>query len=268
MKPMLTTCYSFKRKRHSMILPSKLEIPLNDYILKKIQGAEIHSVTVSTRTVSISFSKEVEQIECTEILGIDANLENVTLASSEGVKRFDMQEIGQAKQKYREVKSHFKRNDHRILKEITEKYGKLQADKSQTEIHKITARIVKQAKKSNAGIALENINGIRKLYRKGNGQGTNYRSRLNSWAFGEFQRQIEYKAKSEGLTIIKINPRNTSAKCMICGNKLIPEECRMLRCLRCGLFIDRDENAAINIRRRGLEKLSPLGSSQSDCQVK
>jgi transposase len=28
----------------------------------------------------------------------------------------------------------------------------------------------------------------------------------------------------------------------------------MLRCLKCGLFIDRDENAAINIRKRGLEK--------------
>ena len=253
-KPILTTCYAFKFKEGSIILPSKLTIPLNDYVLKKIKDAEIRSVTVSARTVSICFSKEVQPIECSQILGIDCNLENVTLAGNGFTRKFDMQEIGQMKQKYREVKSHFKRNDHRILKEITEKYGKLQADKSQTEIHKITSRIVKLAKESNAGIAIENINGIRKLYRKGNGQGTNYRSRLNSWAFGEFQRQIEYKAKSEGLTIIKINPRNTSAKCMKCGNKLIPEECRMLRCLKCGLFIDRDENAAINIRKRGLEK--------------
>ena len=81
--------------------------------------------------------------------------------------------------------------------------GAIQADKSQSEIHKTTARIVKLAEKSNAGIALEDLKGIRKLYRKGNGQGTNFRARLNSWAFGEFQRQIEYKAKREGLTVIK-----------------------------------------------------------------
>ena len=54
-------------------------------------------------------------------------MENVTVASSKGIKRFEMKEIGEAKQKYREVKSHFKRNDSRIMKEISEKYGKLQS---------------------------------------------------------------------------------------------------------------------------------------------
>ena len=212
-------------------------------------------MTVGTRTVSVCFSKEVELIECSEILGIDTNLENVSVAGNGFTKRFDIKEISQTKEKYREVKSHFKRNDHMVLKEISEKYGKLQADKAQSEIHKITARIVKQAKKQNAGIALEDIRGIRRLYQKGNGKGTNCRSRLNSWAFGEFQRQIEYKAKSEGLIVIKINARGTSVKCSVCGNKTFPEENRVLYCPNCKRRIDRDVNAAINIRKRGLEKL-------------
>ncbi len=263
-KPILTTCYGFKFKEGSIILPSKIVITLNDYVLRKIRAAEICSVTVSTCTVGICISREVQPIECTEILGIDTNLENVTVASSKGTKRFDMQKIGQAKQNYREVKSHFKRNDSRILKEISEKYGKFQADKAQSEIHKITARIVKQAKKTNSGIALEDLKGIRKLYRKGNGQSTNFRSRLNSWAFGEFQRQIEFKAKSEGLPVFKINAGGTSSKCSICGNKLFPEENRLMYCAKCKIRIDRDANAAINIRKRGLEKLfsmrfSPIG---------
>jgi putative transposase len=254
-KPILTTCYGFKFKEGSIILPDKLAIPLNDYVLMKIKGSEVRSVTVSTRTVSICISQEVQPIECTEILGIDTNLENVTVAGNGSTKRFDMAEISQAKQKYRQVKSHFKRNDARIITKISEKYGKLQADKSMTEIHKITARIVKLARKEKVAIALEDIKGIRKLYRKGSGQGANYRSRLNSWAFGEFQRQIEYKAKSEGLTVIKINARGTSAKCSVCGDRMFAEESRMLRCSKCSLFIDRDENAAKNIRKRGLEKL-------------
>jgi len=254
-KPMLTTCYGFKKKGDSLIFPSKLKIPLNDYILKRIQGSQIRSVTVSTRTVIICISKEVQPMRCTEILGIDTNLENVTVADSNGVRRFDMQEIVRAKQKYREVKSHFKRNDVRLLKEISEKYGKLQADKAQSEIHKMTARIVELGVKQNSAIALENINGIRKLYRKGNGQGRNYRGRLNSWAFREFQRQIQYKAAREGIPVIFVNARGTSAKCSRCGNRMFPEENRMLYCPACKLRVDRDDNGAINVRKRGSEKL-------------
>jgi putative transposase len=254
-KPILTTCYGFKLKGGSIVLPSRMEISLNDYVLKKIQGNRIHSITVSREKVSISFSQEVQSVLCNEVFGIDTNLENVTLAGNGFTKKFGMQEIGVAKQRYREIKRHFTRNDHRIRREVHGKYGKMQVDKAQSEIHKTTARIVKLAKRSQAAIALEEMKGIRKLYRRGNGQGSNFRARLNSWAFGEFQRQIEYKAKREGLSVIYVNARNTSAKCMACGNKLFPEEYRKLTCWKCGLIIDRDENAAINIRKRGLEKL-------------
>ncbi|MHB2036978.1 MAG: IS200/IS605 family accessory protein TnpB-related protein, partial [Nitrososphaerales archaeon] len=201
-KPMLTTCRGFvlRLEGNDLILPSKLKIKLNDYILKKLHGTEIRSVTAGTRTVSVCFSKKIRKIECTGILGIDTNLENVTVADSYArIKKHDVTKISEKKAKYREVKRHFRRNDARIQKEICSKYGRLQTDKAQVEIHKITSRIVKQAKKQNFGIALENIKGIRKLYRKGNGQGKGYRFRLNSWTFGMFQRQIEYKAKREGL---------------------------------------------------------------------
>ena len=110
---------------------------------------------------AFAFSQEVQPILCNEVFGIDTNLENVTLAGNGFTKKFDMQEIGLAKQRYREIKSHFTRNDHRIRREVSGKYGKLQADKAQSEIHKITARIVKLAKKSQAAIALEDMKGIR-----------------------------------------------------------------------------------------------------------
>ena len=223
-KPILTTCYDFKLKGDLIVLPSKLNVALNDYALKKIQRSRINSITISKGKLNISFSREVQPTECREILGIDTNLENVTLAGNNFTKRFDTQEIGLAKQRYREIKSHFKRTDHRVLKEISGKYGKLQADKAQSEIHKVSARAVKLAKKQRAAIALEDLKGIRKLYRRGNGQGTNFRARLNSWAFGEFQRQIQYKAKGEGLPVIYVNAGNSSAKCMSCGNKMFPEE--------------------------------------------
>jgi putative transposase len=46
-------------------------------------------------------------------------------------------------------------------------------------LHKITKDIVELAKESRSAIILEDIKGIRKLYRKGNGQGNKFRRKMN-----------------------------------------------------------------------------------------
>jgi putative transposase len=126
-------------------------------------------------------------------------------------------------------------------------------------LHNVSSSIVKHAKENKLGIAMENIKGIRKLYRKVNGQGKNYRSRMNSWSFGELRRQIEYKAKWEGIPVVYVSARGTSAKCSECGDKMFPEENRMLKCSKCGLRIDRDVNAARNIMSEGVPRFGTDG---------
>src|SRR5208283_2740430 len=100
--------------------------------------------------------------------------------------------------------------------------------------------IVAEAKASNSGIVMENLKGIRKLYRKGNGQGSEYRSRLNSWSFYELQRQIEYKATWEGIPVIYIHPAKTSSTCAICGSLITECTQRKVWCQRCMKSFDRD----------------------------
>lgn len=69
-------------------------------------------------------------------------------------------------------------------------------------------------------------------------------------AFGEFRRQLEYKTARTGATLHVINRWYPSSKtCSECGAvkaKLSLSE-RVYRCDACGLSIDRDLNAAINI---------------------
>lgn len=257
-RPMLTTCKGFvlRLEGNELILPSKLRIKLNDYVLKRIEGAEIRSVTLSKQAVSICFMRKKRKIECTGFIGIDTNLENVTIADPFAqIKKYDMTDIVAMKTKYREIKQHLQRNDFRIRKSVYGKYGKLETDKTQAELHKITSRIVRRAKIQKLGIALERIKGIRKLYHKWNGQGNEYRFKLNTWTFRAFQTQIEYKAKREGLQVMYVNARGTSAKCSICDDKMFVKEGRMLYCARCKRIIDRDQNAAINVMKRGSEKL-------------
>jgi putative transposase len=64
------------------------------------------------------------------------------------------------------------------------------------------------------------------------------------------------KAEEAGRTVVLINPRNTSKMCSKCG-ELVEKglSVRVHACPQCGLVLDRDQNAAINILRLGLQNL-------------
>lgn len=75
----------------------------------------------------------------------------------------------------------------------------------------------------------------------------------------EFRRQLEYKAKMYGTKLVVINRWYPSSKtCSNCQNvksTLLLTE-RTYRCSNCGVEIDRDLNAAINIHAAGLAVLA------------
>jgi len=66
-----------------------------------------------------------------------------------------------------------------------------------------------------------------------------------------------YKAESAGRVCVLVDPRNTTRTCSRCGSIIeIPLSERTFNCPRCGLTLDRDHNAAINILRLGLQSLA------------
>ena len=66
---------------------------------------------------------------------------------------------------------------------------------------------------------------------------------------------VEYKSRCDGKTFLKVNPAYTSQTCSSCGKrkKLSLKE-RTYECVSCGLNMDRDHNAAINILNKGLNQ--------------
>ncbi|HEV2118635.1 MAG TPA: transposase [Candidatus Bathyarchaeia archaeon] len=262
-KMMLTTNYGFKIENNLLRLPIKprqyIYVKLNDHTMKALSGFEVRAVTVTPQSLSISHSRESIEIEPEGYLGIDLNLNNVTIASTEGtVRTFDLSKATSIKSTYRYVKGRFTRNDARIRVRVYSKYGKKQRNRVQPLLHSVSKRIVEEARSKRYGIVLEKLTGIRRLYRKGNGQARSYRARMNSWSYGELQRQIEYKAGWEGLKVNYVPARNTSKRCSICGYKTLESTRRRLWCPHCGAVLDRDENAARNIAAGGL-RFSPNG---------
>ena len=71
-------------------------------------------------------------------------------------------------------------------------------------------------------------------------------------AWSQFISMTISKAEEAGRTVILVNPRNTSKMCSDCGElveKKLSE--RIHTCPHCGLVMDRDRNAALNILATG-----------------
>jgi len=84
--------------------------------------------------------------------------------------------------------------------------------------------------------------------------------------WGSFLNKLQYKAEEAGIAIVKVDPRNTTQMCSQCGH--IPEEKltladRVYTCEKCGLILDRDHNAALNILRLGLSLQALTGTEVS-----
>ena len=92
---------------------------------------------------------------------------------------------------------------------------------------------------------------------------------IHDASFSAFCNMIAYKAVEQHRQYVKIGTFYPSSKlCHCCGFKYkgLKLEERFWTCPECGIYLDRDENAAINILNEGLKILSrdTVGSAGDD----
>lgn len=102
-----------------------------------------------------------------------------------------------------------------------------------------------------AVICIEDLNleGMKRLWGR----------KVSDYAYAEFVGILEYVAASSGSTVVKIDRWAPSSKeCHICGgrNDSLSLRDREWICPQCGAQLDRDINAAINIKNLGLAMLN------------
>ncbi len=76
---------------------------------------------------------------------------------------------------------------------------------------------------------------------------------INEQSWGIIISQLDYKTRWYGRQFVKVDPKHTSQTCSGCG--VVASENRqdkIYNCGSCGLRMDADTNAAVNILRRGL----------------
>jgi IS605 OrfB family transposase len=196
-----------------------------------------------------------------DFIGVDLGIANIATDSDGG------QHSGAATEKNRrkhnlQRKRLGKRNTKGAKKKLKRIGGK-EARFKRHENHCISKAIVQSAERSGRGIALEDLTHIRSRVKA---RGGDARDRLGGWGFAQLGSFIDYKARLAGVEVVYVDPRNTSRTCSGCGHceKANRKTQGEFSCKACGMNMNADRNAALNIkskaqaaRKPALELVSP-----------
>ena len=177
-----------------------------------------------------------------------------------GLKEFLTTSHGETvpiQQTYRKTQSHLARQQRKLARK---KAGSKRAEKQKNFIARIHQRIGRIRENSHYNtahklvkkydlIAVEDLN-IKGLAR------TRLSKSILDAAWGRFITILEAVAVKRGVRVVAVNPHSTSQNCSNCGVK-VPKtlSVRLHECHKCGVTLDRDENAARNILDRALSEV-------------
>jgi putative transposase len=156
----------------------------------------------------------------------------------------------------------FSKNYKKVQLKLAKLHEKIKNQRKDFQ-HKLSRKIVNE----NQVIVSEDLNV------KGMLKNHKLAKSIQDASFSSFCSMISYKANEQHRQYVKIGTFYPSSKlCHCCGFKYkgLKLEERFWTCPRCCTYLDRDENAAINILNEGLRILSrnTVGSAESDKSLK
>lgn len=221
---------------------------------------KLKSVTISKTptgkyyaSILFAYQHHIEPVEPKDILGLDYSMGELFI-TSEGVSaeypRYYRQALDQLKKEQKKLskcqKGSKNRNKQRIR--VAKRHEKV-ANQRKDFLHKLSRQITN----ATDAVCIEDLN------MKALSQGLNFGKSVSDNGYGSFVSMLDYKLREQGKQLIKIDRWYPSSKrCSVCGKTketLLLSE-RTYHCGNCGITLDRDHNAAINIKNEGIRLLS------------
>ncbi len=201
----------------------------------------------------VSFIVEVESktspFKDGAVVGVDVGLKSfVTLSTGEKITnpRFFRSEEYELVKAQRKLSAEKKgsvewRRRLRIVQRVHERISNKRSD----FIHKESRKLVDRF----GIIAFEDLNV------KGMQQNGNLAKSIGDAGWSMFVNATRCKAEEAGSKVVLVNPSGTSQACSRCGLTMKKDLSERTHRCECGLVLDRDLNASINILRLGLQSL-------------
>ena len=181
------------------------------------------------------------------VISVDVNEGNVTIKVLNKVYllQTDIKRLTLGYSGYREVMQSIKGSKH--VKKVI--HGR-ERNRKKDRRYKIANVIANTAKQLNAVVVLENLpkrcpkNMISYVNDK------KLRYRIYQAGFRGLIKVIEEKCLERGVSVVKVNPKETSSKCPFCNSKLMRGNApRQLKCPKCSIKMGRDVIAVLNLEK-------------------
>ena len=247
-------------KRRVIELPKLKEVKIRGYrALEELPGRILNATVkeVGTRFyVSLCIEEELELPERVnnQAIGIDIGVKNLVVTSN-GDYYGNPRYLDKYERKIKRLQFELSRkvkgskNYIKCKKKIEEVYRKLKNARK-----KMVEEVVKKVTTYHDIIIAENLQVKKMLENKNNHK--NLRKEITNATFSEIIRILKYKSLWLNKIFIQVSPYYPSSQiCSKCGNRneeMKDIRVRELKCSKCGLEIERDYNASINILNEGL----------------
>jgi IS605 OrfB family transposase len=193
-----------------------------------------------------------EPIEATDHIGVDFGVAKIATTSDDPEGHCG-KPVERVRRKHNLQRKRLQRKGTKGAKKKLRRLAGKEARFRRHENHCISKTIVKTAKDTGRGIALEDLEGIRGRI---TARGGDARNRLSGWSFHQLRSFISYKATDAGIPVVLVDPRNTSLTCSACRHceKSNRKSQAEFLCKHCGFSANADWNAARNIRALAASK--------------
>ena len=190
---------------------------------------------------------EATPIPTTDFLGVDLGISNIATDSDPDSEPHSGKAVDDIRRKHNLQRKRLQRRGTKGAKKKLRRVAQKEARFRRHENHCIAKRIVETAKRTERGIALEDLKGIRARV---SARGGDARNQLSGWSFAQLFAFLSYKARLAGVPVVTVDPRNTSRTCAECGHcaKSNRKSQAKFECGACGHQAHADKNAARNIR--------------------
>lgn len=189
------------------------------------------------------------------VSGVNSHTGKTIAIKNSNVDKYWQPKINELKSKRDHCKKHS--NRWHWYNEKLRKIQKKQMYQQKDFQHKLSKKVIENTKANTIIIGDLSIRRMSQKRKRDKKNKSLHRNTQSSGVLGRFARFLTYKAEKVGKKIIRISEIRTTKRCCYCGkleHRLLSD--RIIICEKCGIVIDRDINASVNIMQRFLAILS------------